>query len=190
MGTDPYVWYWFIVSCPHWSALGYLVLASWSFMSLQSLIISSLVVTLDSFLLISMIIWDIVQGNMAPVLQCLRSLRASFSFYDEEDTIQDHSGKRWNVSRLDKFPGIEGEERQWNSLDSKFQHGLHGTATSGTTIFLNDGKELLTVYTFVCFFTPLFIACRISIFCFSSTCYFCMKYQQYSEQRLKYLIFV
>lgn len=73
---------------------------------------------------------DLEKGNMAPVLQCLRSLRASFSFYDEEDTIQDHSGKRWNVSRLDKFPGIEGEERQWNSLDSKFQHGLHGTATS------------------------------------------------------------
>ncbi|KAH9775520.1 kinesin-like protein KIN-14J [Citrus sinensis] len=69
-------------------------------------------------------------GNMAPVLQCLRSLRASFSFCDEEDTIQDHSRKRWNVSRLDKFPATEREERQCNSLDRKFQHSLHGTATS------------------------------------------------------------
>ncbi|KAH9775526.1 kinesin-like protein KIN-14J [Citrus sinensis] len=73
---------------------------------------------------------DLEQGNMAPVLQCLRSLRASFSFCDEEDTIQDHSRKRWNVSRLDKFPATEREERQCNSLDRKFQHSLHGTATS------------------------------------------------------------
>ncbi|KAH9719564.1 kinesin-like protein KIN-14J [Citrus sinensis] len=73
---------------------------------------------------------DLEQGNMAPVLQCLRSLRASFSFCDEEDTIQDHYRKRWNVSRLDKFPATEQEERQCNSLDRKFQHSLHSTATS------------------------------------------------------------
>lgn len=93
---------------------------------------------------------------MAPVLQCLRSLRASFSFCDEEDTIQDHSRKRWNVSRLDKFPATEQEERQCNSLDRKFQHSLHSTATSGMAIFLNDAEELLTEYAFVCLFVCLF----------------------------------
>lgn len=107
---------------------------------------------------------------MAPVLQCLRSLRASFSFCDEEDTIQDHYRKRWNVSRLDKFPATEQEERQCNSLDRKFQHSLHSTATSGMAIFLNDAEELLTEYAFVCFFL-LFLACRIEMFCLSSTSY-------------------
>ncbi|KAK3227352.1 hypothetical protein Dsin_007214 [Dipteronia sinensis] len=80
---------------------------------------------------------DLEQGNMAPVLQCLRTLRASFKFYGEEESMENYSRKRWNVPRVDlegtdhflgsvvtsgKHSAIDGEQRRWNSLDSKFQH--------------------------------------------------------------------
>ncbi|KAK4842898.1 hypothetical protein QYF36_001445 [Acer negundo] len=87
---------------------------------------------------------DLEQGNMAPVLQCLRMLRASFKFYGEEESMENYSRKRWNVPRVDlegtdhslgslvisgKHSAIDGEQRRWNSLDSKSQH-LRGSVAS------------------------------------------------------------
>ncbi|KAL5747497.1 hypothetical protein ACOSP7_024498 [Xanthoceras sorbifolium] len=87
---------------------------------------------------------DLEQGNLMPVLQCLRTLRASAKFYSEEESMENYSRKRWNVSRVDLLEGtehslgsvatsgkhsaIDGEERRRNSLDSKFQH-LRGPVT-------------------------------------------------------------
>ncbi|XP_044477100.1 kinesin-like protein KIN-14J isoform X2 [Mangifera indica] len=87
---------------------------------------------------------ELEQGYMKPVLQCLRTLRASFNSYDAEDNIHNHSRKRWSVARVDliketghlrgsvrtygKSSAIK-EDSQLNSLDGKFQIGLHGPIT-------------------------------------------------------------
>ncbi|KAJ0105743.1 hypothetical protein Patl1_17723 [Pistacia atlantica] len=85
---------------------------------------------------------ELEQGYMRPVLHCLRTLRASFNSYDEEDSIQNHSRKRWSVARLDRVEGtgrfsgsvrayakssaIE-EESPLNSLDGKFWNAHEGS---------------------------------------------------------------
>lgn len=83
---------------------------------------------------------------MVPVLQCLTTLRASFSFYDEEDSTQDHMRKRWNFAddhsqgRLTtswRDSAIAGQEVKWDSLGPEFQQNLHDSLTEGILILFS-----------------------------------------------------
>lgn len=83
---------------------------------------------------------DLEQGSMGPVLQCLWILRMSFNFSLEEENVQNHPIKRWNHSELEgldetngvqgdvsssgQYFAVSGEERQNNSVDSRFQSVL------------------------------------------------------------------
>ncbi|EOY24745.1 P-loop nucleoside triphosphate hydrolases superfamily protein with CH (Calponin) domain, putative isoform 3 [Theobroma cacao] len=55
-------------------------------------------IAMDEMGLPSFELSDLEQGQMMPVLECLKTLRACFNFNGEADNVQNPSRKRWNLS--------------------------------------------------------------------------------------------
>lgn len=86
---------------------------------------------------------DLEQGSMEGVLQCLHSLRSSFTVDNaDREATRNYSRKRWNLPEADCTDEIQhskgdahlstkfGRDKRWNSWDSKLQTASRNTAMS------------------------------------------------------------
>ncbi|XP_024031809.1 kinesin-like protein KIN-14J [Morus notabilis] len=93
---------------------------------------------MDELGLPSFEISDLERGSLAPVLQCLSTLRAAFDYGSEEENDETHSRKKWDLSEVESLKGMDSSGVQNGG-------GMQRSLTDSSPVLLEPSPAFVQV---------------------------------------------